>query len=261
VSLIPAPPRTRELLETDRIWSAYALADLEPEEQGRAEWHTGANAVVLLYRGLEPPVLFIHGDPNEGARLAEGLGSMQVVYTLRPECLRALGDRLTVEQQTLMWRMALEPGHQPGASEAGAIPLGTADLGRLTALFGDHPDRPDAFHPRQLESGVFFGMYEGEELVGVAGTHILGPGSGVAAIGNVFTHPGHRGRGVARRATSAVVSELLRRGYAELVMNVGQSNEPALRCYRGLGFTEYCAYHEGVGRLNPTLDRREDSHG
>ena len=67
-----APPRTRELLGTDRIWSAYALADLEPEEQGLAEWRTGEGAVVLLYRGLEPPVFFVHGAPSEAATLAQG---------------------------------------------------------------------------------------------------------------------------------------------------------------------------------------------
>jgi ribosomal protein S18 acetylase RimI-like enzyme len=261
VTVASAPPRTRELLETDRIWSAYALADLEPEEQDRAEWHTGAAAVVLLYRGLEPPVLFIHGDPDEGVRLTQDLGTLQVVFTLRPESLRALGDRLEVEAQSSMWRMAREPGRPAEAVEAEARPLGPEHLGELQALFGEHPDRPDAFHPRQLERGVFFGIYQGGRLIGAAGTHILGPGSHIAAIGNVFTDPAFRGRGVARRATSAVVGELLRLGYTTLVMNVNRSNEPALRCYRRLGFTEYCAYSEGVGRLHSTRPRREDAHG
>jgi ribosomal protein S18 acetylase RimI-like enzyme len=261
VTLASAPPRTRELLETDRIWSAYALADLEPEEQARAEWHTGAAAVVLLYRGLEPPVLFVHGHPEEGARLTEALGALQVVFTLRPEAVQALGDRLEVEVQASMWRMARQPGRPADSVEAGAKPLGAAHLGELRALFGEHPDRPDAFHPRQLERGVFFGIYEAGQLIGVAGTHILGPGSHIAAIGNVFTHPGFRGRGVAGRATSAVVGELLRRGYTTLVMNVSQSNEPALRCYRRLGFAEYCAYSEGVGRLHSIRPRREKAHG
>ena len=41
-------------------------------------------------------------------------------------------------------------------------------------------------------------------LVAVAGTHLVSDTYGVAAIGNVFTHPDYRGRGYATLATGAV---------------------------------------------------------
>ncbi|HLB65690.1 MAG TPA: GNAT family N-acetyltransferase [Anaerolineales bacterium] len=256
-----APPRTRELLGTDRIWSAYALADLEPEEQGLAEWRTGEQAVVLLYRGLEPPVFFVHGAPSEAATLAQGLGPLRVVYNLRPESMAALAHRLDVESDSLMWRMWLQRGGLQDLDAKGLAQLGPEDLRDILSLFGEHVDRPDAFHPRQLERGVFFGLFERGELVGVAGTHILAPGSHIAAVGNVFTRPDARGRGIGGRATSAVVNELLRQGYSTIVLNVAETNEPAIRCYRRLGFTVHCAYHEGLGRLGTESEQRGDLHG
>jgi hypothetical protein len=46
----------RAILETDRIWSAYALADLDPSEMPNSHWLVGRHAVVLVYRGTDPPV-------------------------------------------------------------------------------------------------------------------------------------------------------------------------------------------------------------
>jgi ribosomal protein S18 acetylase RimI-like enzyme len=252
---------TRRLLEVDRIWSAYALADLEPEEQANSLWLTGERATVLLYHGLEPPVLFAQGDPHESARLASGIAPRRVVYTLLPETLEAIGKDLEIEHQAFMWRMRLEKDRFPAGGDETATLLGEGDHEAIRALFDDHADRPDAFHPRQLERGVFFGVRESGRLLGIAGTHILARGAGIAAVGNVFTHPAWRGRGIARRATAAVVSELLRRGYSTVVLNVAQSNEPAIRCYRRLGFIEHCAYHEGLGRLQIHPSDKGEPHG
>lgn len=252
---------TRRLLEEDRIWSAYALADLEPEEQANSLWLTGKRAAVLLYHGLEPPVLFAQGDPHESAHLATGIAPRRVVFTLLPETLHAIGRNLEIEHQALMWRMRLEIGRFPAGEGGAAVPLGVRDHEVILALVVGHPDQPDAFHRRQLERGVFFGVQETGNLVGVAGTHILAPGPGIAAVGNVFTHPAWRGRGIARRATAAVVAELLRRGYSTIVLNVAQSNEPAIRCYRRLGFIEHCAYHEGLGRLQIHPSKEGELHG
>src|SRR3972149_6413210 len=61
--------RARSLLEQDRVWCAYALADLEPPFVERTGWHVGDQGLVMVYRGLTPPWLFAHGEPAEGGRL------------------------------------------------------------------------------------------------------------------------------------------------------------------------------------------------
>ena len=244
--------RIRAILETDRVWSAYALADLEPEEAERCIWACNDGAVALLYRGLEPQVLFLHGDPAGCARLTASLPAGLVQFTLQAAHQAALGPRLELRHGVRMWRMGLEPAAFRSKVDVPVTRLGPADLPVMLQLFGEHPDQPDAFHPRQLEAGVFFGVVEGKHLVSVAGTHIVAPRAGIAAVGNVFTHPDWRGRGLAACATSAVVAELLASGANNLVLNVAQENTPAVRCYEWLGFHRHCAYLEGTGILKET---------
>jgi ribosomal protein S18 acetylase RimI-like enzyme len=46
--------------------------------------------------------------------------------------------------------------------------------------------------------------------------------------------------------TSAVVEELLRQGIRDIILNVGQANEGAVRIYERLGFERYCPFFEGT---------------
>ena len=46
-------------------------------------------------------------------------------------------------------------------------------------------------------------------LIAAAGTHVVSPQWGVAAVGNVYTHREYRGQGLAKVVTSAVTAELL----------------------------------------------------
>jgi GNAT superfamily N-acetyltransferase len=248
--------RAREILESDRVWSAYALADLAPEEQPHCTWVLGTHSLLLQYGGFEPPVLFAHGDPAECRGLLQVLPAGPVMMTLRSEMLNAFSEPLDATAPLAMWRMVLQSEGDPSRTGADAQRLGPADLEAVEALYRGQADRPDAFHPRQLEQGVFYGIREGDRLVCVAGTHIISPVVSVAAIGNVFTHPDRRAQGLATRATAAVVADLRQRGLTTIVLNVAQDNAPAIQCYHRLGFREHCPYLEGIGRLHPRPDDR-----
>ena len=78
---------------------------------------------------------------------------------------------------------------------------------------------------------------------------MLAPDSGVAAIGNVFTRPSARGRGLARATTTAVARELRASGIATIVLNVRRNNGPAIAVYRRLGFDVHGDFDEGLARL------------
>ena len=148
-----------------------------------------------------------------------------------------------------MWRMVLRLADYPSGRSQGAEVLKASDLPSLLALFGEHPDRPDAFDAGQLENGGFFGIHRNGALVSAAGTHVIGRAAGVAAVGNVFTHPDYRRHGYGRRVGAAVVEALLGQGVDTIVLNVAMTNDSALGLYRGLGFWPFCGYYEGVGEL------------
>ena len=141
-----------------------------------------------------------------------------------------------------MWRMVLTPARFHATS---------TQCRRLTA---EHEDAlaelytvggGDAFGPAQVPQGEFHGIHENGRLVAAAGTHLVSPTYGVAAVGNVFTHPDHRGRGFGTATTNAVVAALLQRGIGDIVLNVAQSNQIAIHVYEKLGFERYCPFLEG----------------
>ena len=241
----------QDVLETDRVWCAYALADLFPPYVDQAAWRWRPDAVVLCYRGFEPPILFAHGEPAVVAELfdevAEGLYQFGLLATHRA----LIQHRWVPRKESRMWRMVLPAGARPPATGDAVAPLRQNDLPSLQTLFEGQPDLPDAFHPSQLDDGCFFGVWEGSHLIAVAGTHVVSQAAGVAAIGNVYTRSDRRGRGLGQSTTAAVTAELLRREIRTIVLNVAMDNEPALRVYRALGFMPFCGYYEGVAELKP----------
>jgi ribosomal protein S18 acetylase RimI-like enzyme len=156
-----------------------------------------------------------------------------------------------------MWRMALDPACFQNALQAraltaradprparnDAVGLAPSQAGQLAALYA--LGGGGAFSPAQVEQGVFCGLYSESQLVAAAGTHLVSPTYGVGAVGNVFVHPGHRGRGYGTAVVSAVVAELLDRGIQDVVLNVSQDNAPAIHLYEKLGFERTCPFLEG----------------
>lgn len=242
----------KRILESDRVWCAYALADLDPAEAERCSWYTNKESVVLIYQGLDPAVLFAHGEPDQLRHLFSQVPPGHYLYMLKKPIRIMLDQRLEPTFEQRMWRMKLNQRDTPSVSIHGVERLGSEDLPAILQLYGNFPDRPDAFHERQLATGSFFGIRESDEIVSIAGVHILSRWASVAAIGNVFTRPDRRGRGLATKASAAVVQAALKEGIRTIVLNVATDNEAAIRCYRNLGFDQHCSYHEGSGFLKPT---------
>ncbi len=242
----------RAVLETDRPWAVYALGDLAPGFFEHCEWHATPGArpgLALIYRAFETPVLFTLGEPEVVETLLQELPAEERLYlSIRSEVLPPIQARYRVEHETPMWRMVLDnAAFAPPATDAAR--LGPSDLSAPARLYADGEstgEQPTFFAPEMVADGVFFGVWEGGRLVSAAGTHILAPAEGVAAIGNVYTRRDRRGTGLARQVTGAVTRELLRLGIVTIALNVAQSNAAALRVYESLGFRTYCAFHEGV---------------
>lgn len=100
------------LLAVDPVWSAYALADLQPEMAPYCRWlvHTNgaSNAVVLVFDGLETPALFTEGDPAALETMLAGADLPARVYlTVREEHVPVIARRYDHHDRRHMWRMVL----------------------------------------------------------------------------------------------------------------------------------------------------------
>ncbi len=236
-------------LEADRLYTAYAIGDLEPGMFEQCTW-AGAEkagrlqALALYFRGLKLPALLLMGDTDGlQAILEEGALYPERAYlTCRTEHLAMIRDFYAWEEMTKMWRMVLPLARfQPVAGDC--IRLGFAHSDQLTELYA--LGEGNAFGPSQVQHGVFYGFFSNGRLVAAAGTHLISSTYGVAAVGNVFTHPDCRGRGYGTASAGAVVAELLRLGIRDIVLNVGQGNAVAVDIYERLGFEHYCPFLEG----------------
>jgi ribosomal protein S18 acetylase RimI-like enzyme len=251
--LIESKKEIRTILDRDRVWSLYALADLDDEFYEKCRWHapaSGEPALVLLYSGFDPHVLFAIGESKPVAALLDEFDSPRETYLHIPiQVLPLVAHRCMVRNETPMWRMVLEPDSLQPVNAGDVVRLGVDDLPRLHRLYTDGDvtaDSPDFFGDSMVERGVFYGIRDGDDLVAAAGTHILSRDESTAGIGNIYTRRDFRGRGMGARTTTAVASELLRMGIRTIGLNVAQSNVGAIRLYERLGFVCHCPFVEGI---------------
>lgn len=123
--------------------------------------------------------------------------------------------------------------------------LAREDCSELERLFASGDGGGIAFAPFQLDNGFFRGIRRDGELVAAAGVQVVSCKEGVAAIGNIFTHPEFRGQGLAQVVTSAVVGALKAAGIQDIGLNVVDSNTAAVRAYERIGFRTRFRYYEG----------------
>jgi len=255
---IADPSLIRAILEQDPSWAAYALGDLSPGFAEHCQWFVleqAQPALLLLYQRFDPPVLFAMGPPGHLEHLIGEIDAPVISLHVRRDALAAIGARYGPARVRAMWRMVLDPGSFRPVGTNLVSRLTPGDIAAITHLYADGNRRgeaPDFFDRSMVERGIYRGVWEGEELVSVAGTHMFVPSEGVCAVGNVYTRHDRRRQGFGACVTSAVVSDVLKQGLPTVVLNVERRNMPAIRVYQRLGFRLYCDFAEGLARRRLT---------
>jgi ribosomal protein S18 acetylase RimI-like enzyme len=244
------------LLAADRAWCAYALCDLDPRHSSGARFIVALDgsrpcALALLYTLPGTVVLFLHGHGAATEAIFETLADLpsEVMLSVRLSDLPAVGRRYDLRRWWTMRRMAMAPDAltAPRHVEAHLGPLSTAHAAVVRRLFSERSDT--VYYDGMLADDTYVGAWIGENLVAIAGTHIVSWRYSIAAVGNVYTRPEYRGQGLAQATTHAVVSGLGRRGVRDVVLNVNEQNNPALAAYRRLGFQDRGPFAEGTAWL------------
>lgn len=243
------PVEIDAFLGQDRWYAAYAVGDLEPGFFEQSRW-VGADlngalcSLALLFEGLDPPVLFLMGEPvGITMILGTALRPDGAMFLCRETHLPALRAHYLTPEVEAMLRMTLSAGDFRPVTTYGVERLGPGYAGELARLYASA--HGNAFSPYQLALGVFYGFKHRGQLVSAAGTHLVARKMRIAAVGNVCTYPEHRGHGYATRCTSAVCADLLAMGL-DVVLNVAQDNADAIHIYQKLGFRMCCPFMEGI---------------
>ncbi len=217
-------------LETKRPYAASAFAHLDPNFLKVTKWYVAtqgdANALCLVAKGLFPTYMLTMGD---NAALDFLLGSIglpgRTFFTCELTHLNVLQSYYELEWHLQMKRM-LVSRDTFNSGNGGAVRLKAAHVGAVNRLYSFERGGGN-FTSGQIRKGVFYGIWEDDELIAVAGTHLVVPTYDIAYVGNVMTHPAYRNKGLAKICVSAVTAKLLEQ-CNEVVLNVEAYNLPGL---------------------------------
>ncbi|HLH62790.1 MAG TPA: GNAT family N-acetyltransferase [Ktedonobacteraceae bacterium] len=241
-------------LRRDTFLHIYSIGDLDNFFWQYTTWYAllslqqEISAIALLYSGVPVPVLLALSE-EPGDDMGELL---QSISHLLPRHFHAhlSGDRASIFADDYAiqsfgphYKMALIYKERVDAIDTSRIvALTTSDLPALQALYrASYP--LNAFDPRMLETGHYYGIRHGSDIISVAGVHVYSQRYRVAALGNVTTHPEFRGQGFGTAVCAKLCQSLLRT-IDHIGLNVKADNTSAIAVYKNLGFEVVAAYGE-----------------
>ncbi|MFN3198731.1 MAG: GNAT family N-acetyltransferase [Bradymonadia bacterium] len=246
----------RAFLLRDRMMAAYQLGDLDDPFIEHTRWfgvdspEEGLTGVLLWYSGLSMPAILPMGSPDDVMALLARARTLlpRKIFASHPlthtDAFAQYYRPITVKP---VLRMSLQrsdwrPQPSEPAPNETIEKLTHRDTAAIMQLYRYYPD--NFFEPAQLDTGMYFGVKQAGELVSVAGIHVLSDAQDIAVVGNMVTHAGKRGQGLATKSVSRVLQAIFERvGYVAL--NVAEDNASAIACYRKFGFEVHCRLQEG----------------
>jgi ribosomal protein S18 acetylase RimI-like enzyme len=241
-----------QFLIQDRFLHIYSLGDLDDFFWPYTRWYglkedNQLKAVVLIYSGMEiPTLLALSRDEQFMITLLETTLSTlpeRFYAHVSPGCEAVLTSSYQYDFLGKHYKMALTDKTKPEKMETGlAEPLSSDHIDAINTLYRQsYPE--NWFDPRMLETGQYFGIWEAQRLVSIAGIHVYSPHYRVAALGNITTHGKFRKKGYGRRVTGQLCRSLLSQNI-EIGLNVKADNRAAIGCYQTLGFEKNASYGE-----------------
>lgn len=241
-------------LRQNTFLQIYSIGDLDDFFWPYTSWYglriqDQLQAVILLYIGIPQPVLLAISDEAEREPLADLVrGSMHLLprqfYShLSPNLESIICEQYDLAPYGRYFKMALTmPDKLRTINTTNTVRLSPVHLTEIEALYAaSYVD--NAFDPRMLETGQYFGIWDGEKLVSIAGIHVYSSIYRVAGLGNVATHVDYRSRGLAKRVT-AKLSQSLLETVDHIGLNVKADNIAAITAYEALGFEVIGEYGE-----------------
>jgi ribosomal protein S18 acetylase RimI-like enzyme len=204
-------------------------------------WHTlvgpharfavGTDAIRRYAPGLSPIVGFVDANEPDWGALERFCAPEDQLYCDGWSGAPRAPWRVTLE--STMFRM-IWAGELPDDDATEAVRLGPEHAAQALALAT--LTRPGPFGPRTMELGEYFGCFDGDRLVAMAGERMHA--GRYREISGVCTHPDFAGRGLARRLMRKLILRECRRGQVPF-LHVMRDNARARELYRRLGFRTY----------------------
>ena len=196
-----------------------------------AKYATGTHAARRYAPGFSPNIAFENEEHPDLASLAPFCEPGEQLYSAGWSGTVPEGWR--VEAETAIFRMVWD-AQMPETDEApDAARLAAQHVPQMLALTA--LTHPGPFGPRTIELGEYFGCFDGERLIAMAGERVQA--GTLREVSGVCTHPDAQGRGLARRLMLKLVRRQMQRGETPC-LNVLGNNTGARRLYARMGFRD-----------------------
>lgn len=185
-------------------------------------------------RFIHPDMGFFAGlpsyEPEDIQRLYIACKSGQQVILFTPGHIH-LTDNWQVLNDHELLQMVCAMDSKTESNSIVVVELGEKDIPamlELTAL-----TKPGPFISRTIDFGAYFGVFEGEKLISMAGKR-LSPDPFIE-ISAVCTHPDFLGKGLSAKVIQGVIEKIQAEGKTPF-LHVYPENTPAINVYLKLGF-------------------------
>jgi GNAT superfamily N-acetyltransferase len=196
-------------------------------------WSDGTETIRRYTEGFSPIIAFADPAQPDFAALAPWCAIGQHFYCDSWTGSAQPGWR--VELESSMFRMLWE-GKLPAADPAPeALPLRAEHAQQALELAT--LCKPGPFGIRTIELGDYFGYFDGERLMAMAGERLRA--TGLCEISGVCTHPDYQGRGLAKKLITKLLLRHAARGDRSFLHVM--HNNPAHQLYLDMGFRDYLA--------------------
>ncbi len=146
-----------------------------------------------------------------------------------------------IDAESTMFKMIWETESRAIDEAPEAVPLNSKHA--VQALELTTLCNPGPFGPRTIELGEYFGIFDGDRLIAMAGERMHA--SSLREISGVCTHPDRQGKGLARRLMLKLIRRQRLRNETPF-LHVMSTNATARALYERLGFRNY---NESVVRV------------
>jgi GNAT superfamily N-acetyltransferase len=197
-----------------------------------AKYAAGVDDARRYAQGFSPIVGFATADHPDFAALAPFCAPGEHFYCDGWSGAPPAGWQ--IDSESTMFKMLWEADIPTTDEAPEAIPLGPQHASQALELAT--LTRPGPFGPRTIELGEYFGCFEGQRLVAMAGER-MNAGT-LREISGVCTHPDFQGRGFARRLMFKLIRRQLQRNEIPF-LHVMRDNASAHRLYQRMGFRDY----------------------
>lgn len=197
-----------------------------------ARFASGGATAKRYARGFSPIVGFADPAAPDLAALAPHVEPGEHLYCDGWTGAAPAGWQIDAENTmfTMVWDAALPPPDD--ALKARPLCPNDADDALALATL----TKPGPFGPRTIELGDYFGVFDGQRLVAMAGERMHA--GTLREISGVCTHPDLQGRGLARQLMLLLIRRQMQRGETPF-LHVMRDNVNARRLYRRMGFSDY----------------------